>query len=267
MTAFMIRAQTLAKCGGAWAMINLPSWMALKSFEHLRNDLLREQRIVSMVHLGRGMFGSDFGSVAFVMFNSPAGLARGVYRRLFEQHVDVRPIMAIEALFRDAAYNRFEVAQSDFAAIPGTPIVYWLSEKMRATFSEGRPLSKLVDLRVGLRTGDNDRFLRYWWEVSGKRSAFHCDSLEDAEASGARWFPYNKGGSFRRWYGNHEYVVNWEHDGHEIEHGLAERYPYLVPAGKTLVRGQGRDRYFSPSVRTQPAHLHGDQFRCQRDCE
>jgi hypothetical protein len=90
--------------------------------------------------------------------------------------------------------------------------------------------------------------MRLWWEVSNDRSAFDCDSLRAAEATGARWFPYNKGGAFRRWYGNHEFVVNWEKDGKEIEEGLAERYPYLVPAGKTLVRGQGRDRYFSPAV-------------------
>ncbi|QHN36680.1 BREX-1 system adenine-specific DNA-methyltransferase PglX [Gordonia pseudamarae] len=135
MAAFMVRAQEFTVRRGTWAMINLPSWMSLKSFEDLRHDLLRDQRIVSMVHLGRGIFGSDFGSVAFVIDNAPAMSARGVYRRLFEQHVDVRSVSTIEALFLDAAYNRYEVAQADFAAIPGSPIVYWLSEKMRAAFS------------------------------------------------------------------------------------------------------------------------------------
>ncbi|MDG3012428.1 BREX-1 system adenine-specific DNA-methyltransferase PglX [Rhodococcus sp. D2-41] len=124
MAAFMVRAQELTVRRGTWGMINLPSWMSLKSFEDLRHDLLEGQRIVSMVHLGRGIFGSDFGSVAFVIDNAPAKSARGVYRRLFEQHVDVRSVPAIEALFHDPTYNRYEVAQSDFAAIPGSPVVY-----------------------------------------------------------------------------------------------------------------------------------------------
>ncbi|MDR0990903.1 MAG: hypothetical protein LBL92_06060 [Propionibacteriaceae bacterium] len=249
MTAFMIRAQTLTARLGSWAMINLPSWMSLKSFEDLRHDLLRDQRIISMVHLGRGVFGSDFGTVAFVVANAVAPpTSRGVYRRLFEQHVQVRSVATIESLFLDGAYNRFEVSQSDFTEIPGSPIVYWLSEKIKATFSTGKPLDETSTPLVGLRTGDNARFMRQWWEVSDDRSAFNCDSLKAAEATEARWFPYNKGGAFRRWYGNHEFVVNWEYDGKEIEEGLAERYPYLVPTGKTLVRGQGRNQYFSPSV-------------------
>ena len=197
-------------------MINLPSWMSLKSFEGLRHDLLRDQRMVSMVHLGRGIFGSDFGTVAFVVDNAPARTARGIYRRLFEQHVDVRSVATIDALFRDASYNRFEVSQADFAAIPGSPIVYWLSEKLRAAFKVGKPLGDIVDLLVGLRTGDNGRFMRQWWEVSQDRTMFDCESLQDAEASGRRWFPYNKGGAFRKWYGNQEHVVNWENDGAEI---------------------------------------------------
>ncbi len=143
----------------------------------------------------------------------------------------------------------FHIASGkDFAAVPGSPIVYWLSEKMRASFSLWRPLRQTAQLLVGLRTGDNSRFLRRWWEVSAKRTAFQCTSIEEAVQSRARWFPYNKGGEFRKWYGNHEYVVNWEHDGREIETGLARRYPYLVTRGSDVVRGQGRDRYFSPSV-------------------
>ena len=236
MTAFMVRAQGLSVSGGVWAMINLPSWMSLKSFEELRQDLLRDQRIVSMVHLGRGVFGSDFGTVAFVVDNARPGKARGIYRRLFEQHVDVRSVTTIEALFRDSTYNRYEVSQADFAAIPGSPIVYWLSEKMRGSFSIGRPLSEVANLRQGLATADNNRFLRQWWEVATSRTAFSCTTREEAAASEARWFPYNKGGEFRKWYGNQEHVVNWEHDGQEI----------IDFKPRSVIRNPGT--YFSPSV-------------------
>ncbi|WP_036920964.1 BREX-1 system adenine-specific DNA-methyltransferase PglX, partial [Propionicicella superfundia] len=242
MTAFMVRAQVLSAPRGVWAMINLPSWMSLKSFEDLRHDLLQDQRIASMAHLGRGIFGSDFGTVAFVVDNVRPATARGVYRRLFEQHVDVRSVAAIEALFRDSTYNRYEVSQADFSAIPGSPIVYWLSEKMRAAFSTGKPLSEVANLRQGLATADNGQFLRQWWEVSGSRAAFACTSREEAAASGVRWFPYNKGGDFRKWYGNQAHVVNWENDGAEIRVFGAGR------GGRPRSRAQNTDTYFSPSV-------------------
>lgn len=242
MTGFMLRAQELTAPCGTWAMINLPSWMSLKSFEALRRDLLHGQRIASMLDLGRGIFGSDFGTVAFVVDNTRSGSGRGVYRRLFEQHVDVRSVSTIEALFLDPTYHCYEVSQADFAAVPGSPIVYWLSEKMRRSFATGRPLREVANLRQGLATADNDRFLRLWWEVSSTRTAFSCRSREEAAASGARWFPYNKGGEFRKWYGNQEYVVNWENDGAQIrtfgtEHG-----------GRPRSRAQNTEVYFSPSV-------------------
>ena len=237
MAAFMVRARTLTAQRGTWAMINLPSWMSLKSFADLRHDLLRDQRICSMAHLGRGIFGSDFGTVAFVVANAPAASsARGVYRRLFEQHVDVRSVATIERLFLDHDYNRFKVAQSDFKAIPGSPVVYWLSEKMRGSFSTGKPLSEVANLRQGLATADNNRFLRQWWEVATSRTAFACTSREEAAASGARWFPYNKGGEFRKWYGNQEHVVNWENDGAEI-------FDFKP---RSVIRNPST--YFSPSV-------------------
>ena len=243
MTAFMVRGQELTALGGSWAMIDLPSWMSLKSFEDLRRDLLRTQRIASMVHLGRGVFGSDFGSVAFVIDNgTPSPATTGVYRRLFEHHVEVRSVGTIEELFRRVGYHRFEIAQADLTTIPGSPIVYWLSEKMRGSFSIGKPLSEAANLRQGLATADNNRFLRQWWEVSGRRTAFTCTSREEAAASGARWFPYNKGGEFRKWYGNQEHVVNWENDGAEIRTFGTEG------GGRPRSRAQNTETYFSPSV-------------------
>jgi len=228
MTAFMVRAQTLTSRRGTWAMINLPSWMSLKSFEQLRHDLLRDQRICSMVHLGRGIFGSDFGTVAFVVANAPAAIsARGVYRRLFEQHVDVRSVATIESLFLDEGYNRFEVSQSDFKAIPGSPIVYWLSEKMRVAFAEGRPLKQFADAQLGMRTGDNGKYLRQWWEVSNEATVFDAESADEANQPGQRWVSYNKGGLFRKWSGNRDYVVLWENNGYAIKEETLRKYPQL----------------------------------------
>ncbi|MFD3509331.1 BREX-1 system adenine-specific DNA-methyltransferase PglX [Nocardia sp. NPDC058666] len=257
---FIERCTNLAGPRGAVAMITMQSWMFLSSYEKLRASLLTKQRIASMLHLGARAFDSIGGEVvsstAFVLVNVPTdnrGAARkqaGTFIRLVDGTSEAEKIAALSAALevraKDAGLHL--ASDADFAAIPGSPIVYWLSEKIRATFRVGKPLGEVSSPLVGLRTGDNARFMRLWWEVASSRSSFACDSLRAAETAGARWFPYNKGGAFRRWYGNHEYVVNWERDGREIEEELARRYPYLVPAGKTLVRGQGRDRYFSPSV-------------------
>jgi hypothetical protein len=217
MAAFMLKSQMLTAPGGTWAMINLPSWMSLKSFEDLRHDLLRDQRISSMVHLGRGVFGSDFGSVAFVVANAKDVGGHAVYRRLFEQHVDVRSVVTIEALFRDANYNRFEVSQADFAAIPGTPIVYWLSEKMRAAFKESPALARRSRSAKGLVTADNATYVRFWWEVAQDETGFDNADRKDAQTSRRRWFPYAKGGEFRRWAGNLDSVVDWQDDGRRLQ--------------------------------------------------
>ncbi|WP_448720605.1 Eco57I restriction-modification methylase domain-containing protein [Microbacterium natoriense] len=204
MTAFMLRAEILTKSGGTWGMINLPSWMSLKSFEDLRHDLLQNQRLASMLHLGRGVFGSDFGSVAFVVVNAKGDGGRAVYRRLFEQHVDVRSVATIEALFLDRDYNRYEVAQSDFAAIPGSPIVYWLSEKMRAVFAHP-PIGSRYQAKAGPGTRDDQIFLRLHWEIN-------CCNV----GASKRWVLTDKAGEFRKWYAGCSYVMDWEDDGKRI---------------------------------------------------
>ena len=258
--AFIQRCTRLADPQGLSAMITMQSWMFLSSFEKLRRTMLREQWIVSMLHLGTRAFDSIGGEVvsstAFVIENVPpsgrtaASARRGSFIRVVDGRSEAEKITMLDrARHTREAEDGFHGASPEaFVVIPGSPIVYWLSEKMRATFKEGRPLGEMAELLVGLRTGDNGRFLRFWWEVDQHRTMLECSSLAEAKISGRRWFPYNKGGSFRRWYGNHEYVVNWENDGREIEEGLAKRYPYLVPAGQSVVRGQGRAHYFSPSV-------------------
>ena len=241
MTAFMLKSQAMTKPNGCWGMINLPSWMSLKSFERLRQDFLRNQQLVSMVHLGRGVFGSDFGSVAFIVTNARSSGGRAIYRRLFDQHVDVRSVATIEVLFHDRDYNRFEVAQTDFAAIPGSPIVYWLSEKMRGVWPAGVRLSTISEPRQGLITGDGESFVRLWWESSASRTSIASGSRSEAKASRARWFPYNKGGEFRKWYGNHEYLVNWEDDGRLVRNLGTED-------GRARSRPQNVDFYFKPTI-------------------
>jgi hypothetical protein len=115
------------------------------------------------------------------------------------------------------------VTQESFERIPGSPLAYWVSEEHIAPYERGANLGKLMKAAVGLNTGDNNRFLRYWQEVDLNKIGFNFKSLEDAVASGKKWFPYNKGGKFRRWYGNQELVLNWENDGQELKDFAVKR--------------------------------------------
>ncbi|MCT2042111.1 BREX-1 system adenine-specific DNA-methyltransferase PglX [Pseudoclavibacter alba] len=246
--AFMIRCTELADHRGAVAMITMQSWMFLSSYEKLRVNLLDNQRITSMLHLGPHAFDSIGGEVvsvtAFSLANLPVEAPEyvrelpGAFIRLVEPKSATGKLdLFLDALRARGGESQIQrVSRSGFITVPGEPIAYWLSEKMRASFSTGRPLSEVANLRQGLATADNNRFLRLWWEVSSCRTALACTSREEAASSGARWFPYNKGGEYRKWYGNQEHVVNWENDGREI----------VSFKPRAVIRNPST--YFSPSV-------------------
>lgn len=242
MTCFMERAQTLAQAKGLWGMINLPSWMFLSSFEKLRLRLLKVNKIMSLLHLGRGIFGADFGSVAFVVNNCKSTAeTTGTYRRLFEKNSIVRDPEEIKQLFLKRDYGRFSVPQLRFIKLPGQPIAYWLSKKVFDSFEKLPPLSSVAPTKQGLATGDNDRFLRLWQEPSYSRIGFDCRSSEETINRQERWYPCNKGGEFRKWYGNNNIVVNWENGGAEIKNLFGDN-------GRLRSRPQNESFYFRPGL-------------------
>jgi len=242
MTAFMERSASLSKYSGIWAMINIPSWMFLSSYGNLRNKIIANHSISSLLHLGRGIFGSDFGTVAFVIDNKkPSGKTSGVYRRLFEEHVKVRLPDKIRALFLQKDYNRYTLKQNLLSVISGQPIAYWISSDIRNSFVNGIPFGELSRPRQGLATGCNDAFLRNWHEISVSSIGFGLGSREEAEESGLRWFPYNKGGEWRKWYGNNEYIVDWQFDGKRIREFTDEK-------GKVRSRPQNTEYYFKKGI-------------------
>jgi len=125
------------------------------------------------------------------------------------------------------APNVYLAAYRDFRAIPGAPWVYWIPEGIRRLFRDLPKLGDMAEPKHGLSTCDNFRFLRYWWEVGLARIAFDCRDRAEAQTTGRRWFPYTKGGAYRKWYGNQEYVVNWWKDGAEIKADVLRKFPYL----------------------------------------
>jgi hypothetical protein len=208
-TCFMVRNLDLAQSRGFVGMITIPNWMFLSSFDELRDDLLRRGTIDTFIHNGRGVFGSDFGSCSFVLRNHCNNLFSSSYRRLFERQGSVADNEELEQRFFTAA--TYTARQSDFHSIPGQPIAYWISERMRQCFAQNINLHDVADLKKGLNTGDNDRFLRLWTEV-----CFANLCVPGNVTSGKTWFPLHKGGPARRWYGNHTYVINWKDDGSKL---------------------------------------------------
>lgn len=219
-TCFIECGFTLAKSCGYSAMVTMQSWMFLGSFEALREKMLKERSIASMAHLGTRAFDAIGGEVvattATVFGGSPAD-APASYLRLVDFDGEAAKEEAIREAIANPTRGWFYRRSTDaFKSIPGAPIAYWASDAMINAFAEGRSLSSACTPRQGLATGENARFLRQWWEVSQDRSCYTCGSIEESIECGCKWFPCNKGGGFRKWYGNNEIVVNWENDGLEM---------------------------------------------------
>ncbi|WP_144533674.1 BREX-1 system adenine-specific DNA-methyltransferase PglX [Bacillus pumilus] len=215
-----------------YAAINQHSWMFLSSFQKLREKVINNKFIDTMLHLGPRVFeeigGEVVQSTAFVLRNSASIDLNGTYIRLVEERTAVgkrnKALSAIEQLNKD---NCYITSQNNFIAIPDSPIAYWVSENIHRIFSQLNALSHYADSCIGMRTGDNNRFLRLWHEVDQDKMGVSLESAEEAIKREIKWIPYNKGGSYRKWYGNNDYVVNWEDNGYEIKENTKLVYPQL----------------------------------------
>ena len=197
------------------AMITQHAWMFLSSFEKLRKKLLQSIEVVNMAHLGARAFDEIGGEVvqttSFVLRNAVDKGYCGTYCRLLEPTTQ----QGKEELFL-SAQNRYMAQQTNFSKIPGSPIAYWVSKKMFQAFCQ-KHISDVADTCMGMTTGDNGRFLRLWFEVLQLKIKFNAKDNSEAKESKAKWFPYHKGGEYRRWYGNNDYIVNWENDGGSLK--------------------------------------------------
>ncbi|MDE6769494.1 MAG: N-6 DNA methylase, partial [Muribaculaceae bacterium] len=211
---FMMVCMDRLKDGGRMGMINMQSWMFLSSFESLRKLFLKEYTLSSMLHLGPRTFDELSGEVvqntAFIFEKDQTSLP-GVYYRL----IDGKDCSAKKDMFIAKEYRYVITDQKQFEKIPGAPIAYWVSENMINHFS-GKRFAEVCDTRCGMATGRNDKFLRLWYEIAHSSIGFHLDRW-NASKSMFRWFPYDKAGSERKWYGNRDYCVDWFNDGNELQ--------------------------------------------------
>ena len=225
---FIKRAMELAAERGAVAIITGDTWMFIKSFEHLREEVITGASFVSFIHVhDSGNLPSKFGAnSAFVMTVGGDRGSHAVFVRTSLSGVDAKRL-EVEAALRERSQsaNWFEAATAEYGLIPGAPIAYWLSPAMRSTFGasasealpgqakQGKSLGDQVRIAQGITTGQNARFLRFWWEVPRSSSQFDRSA---GERDHRRWVAADKGGDFRRWYGNNVYVIDWLGGGEPI---------------------------------------------------
>ena len=229
---------------GYQAMITQHAWMFLSSFEKLRAKI-QKLDIVNMVHLGSRAFEEIGGEVvqttSFIFANKHMDNYKGTYCRLVEPITQVGK----EEMFL-AKENRYVACSGNFSEIPGAPVAYWVSDNFKKSFSDGIKIKSLGRATLGMRTGDNERFLRLWFEIENVKFYSVAYSAKEAKMSAAKWFPYNKGGKYRKWYGNTESVVNWENDGYEIKENTRRVYPQL---GDNLGwKITSEDKYFTKGI-------------------
>lgn len=244
-TCFIERGFNLVEDKGYAAMVTMQSWMFLGSFEKMRSSIIEGKTIVSMAHLGPRAFDAIGGEVvnvtADVIYNGRAAY-EGAYVRLVDINGSEAKRLKLLAAIQNPDCGWFYRRGADtFKQIPGIPIAYWASDALLDAFGNAKQLSEYGKPRQGLATGENARFVREWWEVDDCKSVYSCGSIQESIESACKWFPYNKGGDFRKWYGNNSSVVNWENDGQEIRN-------YKDQNGRLLSRPQNTNCFFSPSI-------------------
>ena len=196
-------------------------WMFIKTYEGLRKAILNTKQISTLIQMEYSAFEEATVPInTFVLKNKSDSEAEGTYLKLsdFKGGMDVQKKYVLKAVSDPSVGYLYRTKQANFEKIPGSPIAYWASKPLISDFEIGIPLKDLVDPKVGLQTGDNSRFLRQWFEVNVHNISFNTKSTAESLRSIKKWFPYNKGGSYRKWYGNFDYIVNWQHDGFEIKH-------------------------------------------------
>ena len=231
---FIERGFDFAKLDGYNAMITMHSWMFLSSYELLRKTILANKTISTLAHLGARAFTEISGEVVqtttFVFLNQHINDWSPSFFRLVDENEEDKRSALMHNQFRHDS-----IKQDEFQKIPGSPVAYWASKGLYNSFLSDKNIDKVAPPRIGMMTTDNERFLRYWYEIDFEKIGFHFKSIGDAIHSKYKWFPYNKGGGYRKWAGFQTLVVNWQSGGKEISE-----------AGMTSFRG--KEFYFHEGI-------------------
>ncbi|MEG3067195.1 MAG: BREX-1 system adenine-specific DNA-methyltransferase PglX [Syntrophaceticus schinkii] len=215
---FIERGFAYLKLNGFNSMITMQSWLTIKSFGSLRINIINNHEVINLIQIGYNSFPELNSKVAhavtFVFRNVKLGGYIGKYMNLNNGKLTANK----EQVFLEKRIDNFYLNKNDdFKEMPQSIFSYWVSPQVKHIYSKAKRLNQIAEAKQGLATADNERFLRLWFEVSINNIGFNYNGSKIAEKGGIRWFPYNKGGKYRKWYGNGEYVINWENNGYEIK--------------------------------------------------
>ena len=241
-SAFIVRGSEMTKPEGYCGYFTPYVWMFIQSYEKLREYLYSNATIETLIQFEYSAFEEATVPVCTFAFKNSHVSKKGCYLRLvdFRGGMEVQRQKTLEAIANHDCGFYYEQNTDNFSKIPGSPVAYWASKTLLSDFKNEK-VSELSAPKVGLQTGENDKFVRIWYELDIHKVKFDAVSIDDALQSRAKWFPYNKGGYFRKWYGNNDFVVNWENDGYEIKH-------FVDKNGKLRSRPQNTQTYFKESI-------------------
>ncbi len=240
-SAFIVRNCALTLPKGQLGFMTPFVWMFISSYEKLRGFLINQKTLTSLIQLEySGFDGATVPICTFTLENRHRPEFKGGYVRLSDfRGAAVQAPKALEAIQNKECGWFYRASAADFKKIPGSPIAYWVSDQARFAYEQKENIKTACYGQPGLQTSNNARFMRTWPECSIAKVGLNLPSSDAAQKSGMKWFPYLKGGDFRRWYGNHEYLVNWENNGSEIREYVANKYPYLKGNIDYVVKDRG----------------------------
>lgn len=243
-SVFMFRNFGFCKENGYSAFMTPFVWMFIKTYENLRQYIIENKQITTLVQMEYSAFEEATVPIcSFVMKNNKSTVPALCFRLSdFKGGMEIQKNKVLEALENPECGYFYEAQQSNFSKIPGAPIAYWAGQSIFAAFQNGIPVGNIADCKRGMTTSDNNRFLRFWAEVNSDKMCINAKSHEDAVKSQKTWFPYSKGGGYRKWYGYQEFVIDWENNGERV-----------IGFAKTINKSYTRtivnlDYYFRPSV-------------------
>jgi len=225
-SVFIIRGRELAKDDGNLGFMSPFVWMFISSHEELRLNLINTATLSTLIQLEYSGFAEATVPICtFTFCNTHYNNFKGSFIRLSDfRGSDNQSPKTLEAIQNKECGWFYTANIDDFKKIPGLPIAYWVSERVREIFDGGTPLGEIAEPRQGMATTDNKTFLREWAEVDLEKVAFNIHNLVEAKESKKKWFLYNKGGTFKKWYGNNEHLVNYENDGEQLKRVVKEKY-------------------------------------------
>jgi len=242
-SVFMVRVFDFLVEDGYSGWMTPMVWMFIKTYEELRKYIILNKSIVTLIQMEYNSYREVCVPISAYVLKNGKEKEKGLYFNLskFKGDMEVQNQKVLEALENKNCGYFYETNEKNFEKIPGMPIGYWASENLLEDFEKGIKTSELIEPKQGLATADNDRFLRQWYEVEEEKISYNTKSITETENNEYKWYPYNKGGERRQWYGNYDYVVNWEDNGNEIRN-------FKDGKGKLRSRPQNTNYYFKEAI-------------------